>query len=380
MFLLRQVEVWDYFAEQMIEGARAAGADYYVLDMSKPETLRSETFIRHLQSGSCVLFLIHQRSGMETWARFGIPVYNFIQDHPRLINDILSAPMNNLRLIVLDHNHEEFIRELYPHIQTIHFMPNGGTMREPVLPYAERDIDVLYTGNCQKEPDSIPGFPFLRHGGQDLYEYCIPFQLEHPGLTTEEVIKQYLADGKEGELSPEQYKETLRQSARIIEDVARRHYKQQIMRALDKAGITVEVYGENWEDDDYTYGETIHFHPRVSSAECNRLAGRSRISLNIMPWFKDGCSERVFNNMLNGALCITDPSGYLLERFPDRKELVYFDMERPDELVEIIRHYLDHPDEAAEIASRGRESALANDTWAHRFEALCRFVEEDSRS
>lgn len=39
----------------------------------------------------------------------------------------------------------------------------------------------------------------------------------------------------------------------------------------------------------------------------------AKVSLNVMPWFKDGAHDRVFNSILNGAVCVTDPSRYLEE-------------------------------------------------------------------
>lgn len=384
IFLVRQVEVWDYFVLQMCQGAAQAGIDFYIADMNNPESFRNDTFRYMISQPDCVLFLVHQRSAMMAWDNFGVPVYNFIQDHPRLIGDILSSPMKNLKLITLDHKHEAFIREFYPHHKTIHFMPNGGTRellpgRDAVLPYAERDIDVLYCGSCQAKPVGVTPFPFLKNSGQDMYHACIDDQIARPHMVPEEIVRDYLDDGTE-KVSEEERRQVLLGAPRYVEDAARRHYKLQIMHALDKAKVRVEVFGDNWEDEGYTYGDTIRIHARIPSAECNRHVERAKIALNIMPWFKDGCSERVFNNMLNGALCVSDPSDYLLTRFTDKEEIVYFDMTNTEEMTETIRYYLSHPEEAAQIAARGMKVAEENDTWAHRLMDLVRFIEEDMRA
>ena len=38
---------------------------------------------------------------------------------------------------------------------------------------------------------------------------------------------------------------------------------------------------------------------------------RAKITLNVMPWFKNGAHDRVFNAMLNGSVSLTDGSVYL---------------------------------------------------------------------
>lgn len=42
-----------------------------------------------------------------------------------------------------------------------------------------------------------------------------------------------------------------------------------------------------------------------------------------MPWFKQGAHDRVFNSMLNGAVCVTDTSGYLKDNFIDGENIIF---------------------------------------------------------
>ena len=148
------------------------------------------------------------------------------------------------------------------------------------------------------------------------------------------------------------------------------------MRLLDQAGIRVEVYGSGWEASDYSYGETIRFHPWTTSEECNALAGQAKLLLNFLPWFKDGCSERVFNNMLGGGICLTDESPYLKERFTDGRELIFFSLGNLPQLAADISWLLDHPKEASHIAETGFHAAKAHDTWGHRLRQICGMAEQ----
>lgn len=89
----------------------------------------------------------------------------------------------------------------------------------------------------------------------------------------------------------------------------------------------IVIYGKGWDARDEAWQPNVSINARISSEECNRMLGKAKIGLNCMPWFKDGCSERVFNIMLNGAVCLTDTSKYLLERFEHGNELVFYNLE-----------------------------------------------------
>ena len=79
------------------------------------------------------------------------------------------------------------------------------------------------------------------------------------------------------------------------------------------------------------------------------MLGKAKIGLNCMLWFKDGCSERVFNIMLNGAVCLTDTSKYLLERFEHGNELVFYDLEDMEEMKQNVRGCLIIPMQQARL-------------------------------
>ena len=50
------------------------------------------------------------------------------------------------------------------------------------------------------------------------------------------------------------------------------------------------------------------------------------------------------------------------------------------QMAEDVKYYLDHEDEAEEIAMRGYNSVMGNDTWAHRIRRIIAFIREDMSS
>lgn len=75
------------------------------------------------------------------------------------------------------------------------------------------------------------------------------------------------------------------------------------------------------------------------------MISRSKISVNVMPWFKQGAHDRVFNSMLNGAVCVTDTSGYLKDNFIDGENIIFYNLENIDAAADKIKRLLTNHDD-----------------------------------
>ena len=100
----------------------------------------------------------------------------------------------------------------------------------------------------------------------------------------------------------------------------------------------------------------------------------SKIVLNQMSWFKDGASERIFNAMLQGAVCLTDDSIYLREILTNGQDVVFYDLSELEKLSSIVVELLQHPDIMQCISDNGYQLAKSNHTWKHRAEQLLNIV------
>lgn len=102
---------------------------------------------------------------------------------------------------------------------------------------------------------------------------------------------------------------------------------------------------------------------------------QTKISLNVMPWFKDGAHDRIFNTMLNGAVCLTDSSIYLDGILHDNEDCAIYSLEQMEKLPEIVSSLLADHDLMQRIADGGDRLALAGHTWAHRARVLHELIE-----
>ena len=157
----------------------------------------------------------------------------------------------------------------------------------------------------------------------------------------------------------------------FIDICMRSYFRGEIIKCLAEHKIPVHVFGANWEKLDCSSHDYIIKNGReVDSVTCAEAIADARISLNAMPWFKDGTHDRVFTAMLQHTLSLTDDSRYLRENFTDKKELVFYSLEKREELPELVKKLLEKPEKCMEIAERGYESAVQEHTWKQRAEAI----------
>ena len=374
IFYRGKIATLDYFSEELYNSARERGIASLLLNAGDEHTANEEIINNFSHTHRCTAILFNNvmlgpvTDGETVWSRCQIPVYNILVDHPVNYLSSLTYPVGEHHIVVIDRAHERFIRFNYPEMKHLHFLPLGGTEEAGWLPFEERDIDVLYVGSCQPDIE-FETIEELSDGGEDFYIRVVQNLLQNPSLTTEEAIRLWAVQtgiraGKETLLYlHEKY-------GFRCEIYVRRYFKQEIMKGLSESGVAVDVYGTNWENPDYSYGDGIRFHSLITPRECGVMSGRAKICLNIMPWFKDGSHDRIHSGMLNGAVVMTDSSSYLDERFRHGKDIVFYDMSDVPGLVYNLRWLLEHPDVAGRIALAGRQVAATEDTWERRLDTI----------
>ena len=100
------------------------------------------------------------------------------------------------------------------------------------------------------------------------------------------------------------------------------------------------------------------------------MISQSKLSINVMPWFKNGAHDRIFNSMLNGAVSVSDTSRYLLEEFKDGENIVFYTLNSIESMAERIAELLKEPDTMQHIADRAYEKCIVSHTWAKRVDKL----------
>ncbi len=374
-----RLDALDYFIDRFVDYLKKKELEYYLIDLRNPNTFGSN-LIEYLNKNNCYMFTFNNVGidlsikNENVWKKCNVEVIDYIVDAPRYFEDTLLNPQCNLNVVCLDKNHINYVKKFYPKVKNIFFSPNGGTEVNCRVPIYDRKIDVIYMGNCQLEPQFVRIDKFDEDESRKLYSFCVNRLVAEPQKNVESIIEEYLIDiGKQ--LDDSFIRNTIEITAGLIEGEVRRYYKLSGIVALDKLGISVDIWGDGWNDQEYKFSDNIKIHERVSPDKIMKMVGNAKISLCFIPWFKRGCSEKNFDSMLNGAVCVTDKSEYLLQHYVDGYNIVYFDLNNLEQMAFDIKYLLEHLDVAETIAQRGYETAARYDTWEKRFDKILEYME-----
>lgn len=333
-----------------------------------------------LKQAACITFNnmgynLCEDKGFNLWEYYGIPYYNIQMDHPFHYADKLMHMPDTIRLYCIDRNHVTYVKRFFKNIRWVDFLPHGGTAideRDMAVPRLEdRPVDVLYAGSLSKYRIEllIPDFDqFRSFDAGELCNQVLQELVRHPSRTTEDVLEQYFSE-LELPMTEEDLGRYISQF-RFLDAYAVSFFREQAVRLLVESGIRVAVYGEGWEQTEWSDHPNLVLGGKVLAPEVLPLMYHSKIVLNTMTWFKDGSHDRVFNGMLSGAVVVSDRSDYLKEQFENHREIELFELEEIGALPVIVQDLLDDLPRAQCIADAGRAKTMGEHTWQQRAEEI----------
>ena len=398
------IETQGYFSIQMKKELERLGHPVYLYDLKSPWKSSME-MLAFIEKGNTVVlsFNFHGMSmepqfldeeGTYIWDALEIPCYNILADHPYYYYNLLEARPKQYVQLSIDRGHEEFMKRFFPEVKLGPFLPLGGTELRKILrtsekdgvpcdlqpehvnsrrSIAEREIDVIFTGNYA-DPARFEKY-ITRLGDEytQFYFEMIHDLLENPQQTVEEVVERYLRR-EIPSVSEAELKETM-QNITFIDLYIRYYARGQVVRALVDAGVKVHVFGDKWDELVCEHPENLINGDSLYSEECLYQIQNSKISLNVLPWFRKGPHDRIFNTMLNGAVCLTDSNPYLDEMLTDGEKCVKYSLKNPQEMAKRVISLLKDTERLQKIADEGYELAGSH-TWAARMQEFSKWLEE----
>ena len=380
------IETQGYFSRQLALGFEELGHETFMFDLSKPY-VSTEKFFRFFEKENTVLvnFNFHGMSGEDyfldendrsMWDALDIPSYNIVVDHPMYYHHFLEKVPKNYHHVSIDRNHDKYMQRFFPEIRRISFLPLAGTRLNPNksnVPIEYRKYDVMMVGNyCA--PKTFEKFITRIDDEYTAFYYgMIDDLLANPDRTVEAVAEAHLRD-ELNEVPEDELKKALA-AMTFIDLYVRYTIRGRAMQELADGGIKVHVFGDGWERLKCKHPENLIVMNNLDSVGCLKKLCQTKISLNVMPWFKDGAHDRIFNSMLNGAVCMTDSSVYLDSILHDGIDCSIYSLTQMDRLPEIARALLANPDKMQSIADEGYELAQAGHTWTHRARQLHEWIE-----
>lgn len=373
------VETLEFFSMQMAELFIEEGIKVWFWDLNKPQESR-EAFQDFFQKGE-TLFLTFNFIGLSeesefewqkhrsVWEIFEIPCCCIMVDSPIYYFKQLSAVHKNLTLFCIDEEHVRFTEKYYPKYGTVYFLPLGGTqLFNELIPYQDRKYDIVFAGNYVALPNLMKHLKGADEENREFYFKIIQKLIEEPNLPLEQTMIHYLKT----EIPKITRHEILAcmYGMIFIDLYIRSYFRREIICSLAEAGIKIIVLGKDWELAECKKPENIIMTGQVDSRTCLEYMSNARISLNIMPWFKEGAHDRIFNSMLQGCTTVTDTSKYITENLEDGVDYVSFSLENRNELPKKIDRLLTDRKYAEKVAAQGNIKALEEHSWRERAAAF----------
>ncbi len=383
------VETLEYFAYQIGKTLEKEGYLTFYYDLKK--VADSNKILKKFNKYGETMMLTFNFEGLSKeagiympgkgyiWQEYDIPCYNIAVDHPYYYHKRLVDMPKVYYHISIDRYHEAYFKEYYPCFKHLGFLPLAGTEIAGVAKSSienEKHIDVIMTGNY-----TPPSFSeqYIHQKGQEyaeFYQGIIDELIREPHKTLEEVAVAHCT-AELGEVSRESMSLVIHNML-FIDLYIRSYWRGEVVKTLVEAGIHVDVIGKGWDElacDEAKKATYLHIHPQTTSEECLRQISQSKLSLNVMPWFKDGAHDRVFNSILNGTVSVTDTSKYLCEELPEGQGVCYYELDKLELLPDKVRKLLEDDESRENILKQGYEVITANHTWEARTKQMLRWIE-----
>lgn len=396
------VETLAYFSHQMAAQFEQMGYAVFFYDL-KNEDYSARKLRKFIRMGETVLVTfnfqglekeagIYKEGAGYVWDTYKVPCYNIAADHPYFYHDRLADLPRGYCHISIDRLQEAYFKEFYPEFAHEGFLPLAGTelaaaednvsiqgtlaARDETAGCAQtkKRYDVIFTGNYTKLSFFEPYINWINDEYAAFYRGIIDELIIKPHQTVEQVALKH-CEREMGKEANDQLRIALSKMI-FIDLYVRNYWRGKVVRTLVNAGIPVDVVGKGWEElEDIKYPENLRIHPQTDSLTCLNMIQQSKVSVNVMPWFKDGAHDRVFNSILNGAVCVSDTSRYLCEELKEGEGICYYELGGLEELPDKVKDLLQDEKKMQDIVAQGRAKVLDKHTWAKRAGQVAEWIE-----
>lgn len=360
------------YIDEIESGFRLAGFDTYMVDAV------GTAFVFQIQelAKKVNIDLIFTCNAVITGSLFLFQDAHYITylcDHPSSHRERLKKLNEKAIVFTCDRRHEKYIRKYCPNIKYVKYIPLSGSYIRKTIPYAARSREIVFTGTYSTPESKYKDTQRFQGVLQRFADHMIEDIIEKPYQDLEMCLENSLAYFQV-EVSNEEFHELL-ETFQDIDAYARCYYRDKMIRALVENGLKVHVFGNGWENFEGAGRENLIIE-KGNFYVAQKAVADAKISINIMPWFKEGFQERIATAMLSGAVAVTDTSGYIEENFEDGEDLVLYDLENLEELPMKVRELLEHPEYAENITVRARNRAKASMTWQHRTLEMIAYIQK----
>ena len=374
-----ETESFNFFTDQLTEELQKRGHEVFVCDLDDISSETEHSYDRLneflLQKVDVVICFdgigTREEQLIRQWDKHQATVLDVLMDPPFRFHPTLERHPKGYRLFCCDQEHVEYVKKYFPkEVPYVSFMPHVGAAVKsggPAIPFKERKYDILFSASYyhpQSQMDKMkglfPGQPDMWKFYQQMFENLV----KDSSLTIEGAVLGTLHQF--GLSVTEDMLKMLLNRSLYVDWAIRMYHRGRVVEALAQAGLEVSLLGPGWEDHPSFGRPNVHrLDAQVPYRESLMYMADARINLNVMPWFKAGAHDRIFNTLLRRSLPLTDPSSWLAEHFTDGVDLVFYDLDHLERLPDLAGRLLTDPAKAEQIIQKGYEKVSRGLTWSN---------------
>lgn len=293
---------------------------------------------------------------------------SYVTDHPSTHFQRISQANDRCLLFMIDEMHLRFAKTYFTNGSRMSFVPLSGSVFKNRIPFSEKENRLVFTGSYAKAQkifdDNTAG---LSENMISFTSMIINYVVQNCDKTVEEAIDYVLAALGVEASNDERFMMCVQMG--WINSYLEMYFRDLVIRKIVESGIQIHIFGSGWEDFESNGKSNMIFHD-FNSEDSLEFVSRSTISLNVMPWFRAGFQERIGNAMLNGTMAVTDTTRYIEREFLDGENLVSFELNDLDAMIDKLKFYLGDKDAACMVADLGYELATKGHSWMERVKVM----------
>ena len=292
-----------------------------------------------------------------------IPVVNILVDHPMTFTEVMLHPPKRYIQFSTDENHVSYSKRFY-HIQHSYFLPHIGTIPPTTggQPLEKRKHQILFPGSYVPYNTFYQKIKSAQISDEIkmLYMETLEQMLDCPENTLEYAFEKCLKD-RNIELNDEIVAQILA-NGKDLDWFVRMYYRYKTVSQIVREGYPLRVVGSGWEQTNIEEFPNAEILSPRNFSEIFPLMEDARITLNVMPWFKAGSHDRIFDSLLRGSCPLTDESSWLIKNFVPEKDTVYYTLDKLEKLPDIIENLLYDDERLYSVIQNGCKKVLQNYT------------------
>lgn len=373
-------ESFNYFTDEIAAELAKRGHDTFILDLLNPtgpsHSMQELMIFCEKKVDAVICFNrvgIHDDNFINLWNMMDACTLHILMDHPLWVHPSMEKHPRKYIQFCPDLEHVAYVKKYFPNVEHVEFLAHAGTPDDkPPISYADKKYDIVFSASYFTPENRLRELEQIFPKDSSMYQVCIQIGEDQIAHTEKPLIQSVLdvLNVNQMLLSDNAVK-TIMRSLTSVNWMVRMYYRGKVVQTLVDAGLPVHVLGKGWENHPCAGADNLHIlRGRINLADTFEYMRDARINLNVMPWFKEGTHDRIFNTMLRHSICLTDSSTWIDAHFEDGKDIVLYDLKHLDQLPKIADYWLNHPDEAQLLIEKGYAKAAADYTWVNCVDSM----------